>query len=311
MRLKGIGIWDLNIMLKLRTLLIILLSLLFLSQLGFTWGNSYSTTYQCLHEGITKAAVEDLPYVMATTFRPFKTFLGDTSTDDGVRTGWDPNESYFHYIDTDATPPGYTWPFASVPRNRATFLSQYGGYAAGVNPFALDSITVVLSTAYRNWNMNKTASNFTTCLVWMTRVSHYCADLHQPLHTADNYDPNGVHSRYESNMLKAYNPTIYSKLSTGMIYQSNPLEFAFSIISVAYPYYPKIAQADTTAYNIAHSYTSNAYFYSLWTSTQSFTTTLLNLAAKDVASLWYTAWINAGLTVPVELSQFEAILPKD
>ena len=253
------------------------------------------------------AAIEDLPYVMATTFRPYKIWLGDTSSDNGVRTGWNPNESYFHYIDTDKTPPGYTWPFGSVPRNLTTYTTQFGGYSAGVNPYALSSITVVLSTAYRNWNQNKTASNFTTCLVWMTRVSHYCADLHQPLHTTNNYDPNGVHSHYETDMLKKYNPVIYSTMSSGMIYQSNPLEFGFSIISVAWPYYPQIVAADTVARNLDPSY-GNTYYNSLWNNTRSFTTTLLNLAAKDVASLWYTAWINAGLTVPVELSEFYSTL---
>ena len=30
--------------------------------------------------------------------------------------------------------------------------------------------------------------------------------------------------------------------------------------------------------------------------TQSFTTTLLNKEVIDVASIWYTAWVNAGLT---------------
>ncbi|MDI6784946.1 MAG: hypothetical protein QME64_12750 [bacterium] len=287
-------------MLKLGKTLIILLGLVLLPQFGLTWGN-YG------HTRITSSAVEDLPLVMATTFRPVSTWLANTSTDNGVRTGWDPNETYFHYIDTDKTPPGYTWPFTSVPRNLATYLSQYGGYAEGVNPYALSSITVVLSTAYRNWNNNKTASNFTTCLYWMTRVSHYCADLHQPLHTADNYDPNGVHSRYESELLDRKTPTVSSTLNSGAIFRSNPLEFGFSIISIAWPYYPQIAAADTVARNLDPSY-GNTYYNSLWTSTQSYTTTLLNLAAKDVASLWYTAWINAGLTVPVELSEFYSTL---
>lgn len=289
-------------MFKIRTLLIILLSLILLSQLGFTWGNSST------HQDITKAAIEDLPYKMATTFRPYKTWLADTSTDNGVRTGWDPHENdYFHYIDVDQKPPGNKWPFTTVPRNLYSYLTSYGDYTSGVNPYALSSITIVLSTAYRNWNQNKTASNFTTCLIWMARISHYCADLHQPLHLTINFNPNGVHSRYETSMLKKYDPVIYSALSTGMIYQSNPLEFGFSIISVAYPYYPLIAQADTTAKNFDPSY-GTTYYNSLWSSTQSFTTTLLNLAAKDVASLWYTAWINAGLTVPVELSEFYSTL---
>jgi hypothetical protein len=286
---------------NLKKFLFILLGLILLSQLGFTWGN-HST-----HQNITKAAIEDLPSVMATTFRPYKTWLADTSSDDGVRTGWDPNESRFHGISIDKNPPGYTWPFTGVPRNLTTYLSQYRGYGAGVNPYALSSITIVLSTAYRNWNQNKTASNFTTCLYWMTRVSHYCADLHQPLHTSNNRNPNGVHSRYENEMLRRYDPVIYSELSTGMIYQSNPLELAFSIISAVYPYYPKITQADTPALTYDPA-TGNTYYYSLWTSTQSFTTTLLNLAAKDVASLWYTAWINAGLTVLVELPEFNSTL---
>lgn len=288
-------------------LFLILAGLLLYPQLVFSWGD-YG------HTRITRSAIEDLPLVMATTFRPVSTWLANTSTDNGVRTGWDPHESDFHYIDTDKNPPGYTWPFNSVPRSLATYLSQYGGYGAGVNPYALSSITVVLSTAYRNWNQNKTASNFTTCLIWMTRVSHYCADLHQPLHTTDDYNPGydpglngGLHHRYETTMLDDYTPSVASSLNSGAIYQSNPLEFGFSIISVSYPYYPKIAKADTTAHSLDSTY-GTTYYYSLWTSTQSFTTTLLNLAAKDVASLWYTAWVNGGLPVPVELSEFYTTL---
>ena len=257
------------------------------------------------HTRITGSAIENLPLEMSTVFRPYKQWLSDTSTDAGVRTGWAPNESYFHYIDVDYLPANQ-WPFNTVPRVFSVYTAQYG-IAEGICTFEVDTLTLVLSTAYRNWMNNKTGSNFTTVLYWMTRISHYTADLDQPLHVTYNYDSINVHSRYETTMLGKYTPTISSTLSSGTIYQSVPLEFAFGIVSASYPYIAQIYTADSIARKLDSSY-GNTYYASLWGNTSSFTIKLLNKAAVDVASIWYTAWTNAkSIPVPVELSEFAVV----
>ncbi len=248
------------------------------------------------HSRITAAAVEDLPLSMATVFRPVKQWLADTSTDAGVRTGWAPFETYFHYIDADIDT-ACPWPFTKLPRTLTEYTAKYG-IQEGINPYEVDKLTVVLSTAYRDWYQNPTGSNFTTAMYWMCRVAHYVEDLHQPLHTTKNFNPNGVHSLYESSMLNTFRPEIASKSGSGAIYQPNPLEFAFSIISVSYPYCTVIVAADTAAH-AADPKDGNKYYTLFWESTQSFTTTLLNMAGVSVASIWYTAWVNAGIEKPI------------
>jgi hypothetical protein len=263
------------------------------------------------HARITSSAIEDLPLEMATVFRPYKQWISDSSTDAGVRTGWAANESYFHYIDADYLPANQ-WPFNTVPRIFSVYTAQYG-VSQGICCYEVDTLTLVLSTAYRNWMNNKTGSNFTTAMIWMFRISHYTADLDQPLHVTYNYDSMGSHSRYETTMLTRFTPTISSTLNSGTTYYSNPLEFAFSLVSASYPYIATIYTADSIARKLDSSY-GNTYYNSLWGNTSSFTIKLLNKAAVDVASIWYTAWTNAkSMPVPVELSEFivvdEAIEP--
>lgn len=277
----------------------LIISFLLLTSLALAWGD------YC-HTRITSNAIENLPVSMATVFRPYKQWLADTSTDNGVRTGWDANESYFHYQDADANS-AIQWPFTTFPRSYTDYLAKYT-VSSGYCLFAVVSVNQKFTESLRTWKANPTSSNLTTAMYWMTRVSHYTADLSQPMHLTKNYNANGVHSRYETTMITKYTPSISSTSGSGAIYRSNQLEFCFSLLSANYPYYPLITAADTAAQKSAGSTSSNTYYSLLWASTQSFTTTLLNQSAIDVASLWYTAWVDAGLnggtTVPVELSEF-------
>ncbi len=277
---------------------------LFIIVFGLIWVSSSYGWGTYGHTSVTKSAIDNLPYNMRTTFTPYQKWLVDTSTDAGVRTGWAPYESYFHYIDADSNA-GCTWPFDCLPRDYSTYLSQYG-VSNGVNPYIVNQLTYQLETAYRDWSLSPTASRMTTIMYCMSRLSHYAADLNMPLHLTEDYNPNGVHSRYESTMLNNYHPLVISQSDSGVIYKADIMAYCFSRISARYPYYHVIAQADTTAKALDSSY-GTTYYNSLWAQTRSFTTTMLNEAALDVSSLWYTAWINAGLSaVPVELSEFTA-----
>lgn len=280
---------------KISRFLFSILGISFIPVVSFAWGT-------WAHMNITAAAVQDLPLSMYTVFASSSTFLIDSSTDNGVRTGWDPNESYFHYIDLGGANTGSCqWPFACMPQTIPDFLSQYGTDSLGFNGYIEDSIlTYCLSTALANWKASPTPSNYTTVMIWMCRVAHYMEDLSQPLHVCWDYDPNGVHSRYETNMLDTFTPTIAAP-SNLYSYQTNIIQYSYTMISTSFPYWTAITSADTYAEGSAHSTSNDLYYTLLWSSTQSFTTTLLDASVITVDSLWYTAWVNAGFdTVPVD-----------
>ena len=253
--------------------LLILLGFWLSPQYVLSWGNRYG------HPQITGAAIEDLPLRMATVFRPVKQWLMDTSSDKGVRTQWDINEFSFHYINTDSDP-NCQWPFTCLPQSYAGYVTTYKitnqtnpyySHSNGLNGYVIDSLTLVLSTAYRNWCENPTWSNFTTTLYWMTRIAHYTEDLHQPFHLTKDSSPNGIHGRYESKLLEKFKPEISTKIGSAT-YQANRLKFVFSIISTVYPYYHSIANADTIAQNADPS-RGDTYYTLLWSSTQNYTST--------------------------------------
>jgi len=279
-----------NYLKTLRFLLVLsnLIGACLFPQRSYGWGNLG-------HYNITAAAIQELPISMLTVFQSSSTWLQNNSLDSAVRSGWDPYESYFHGIHLGGTNTGTCqWPFDCMPQTIPEFLAQYGYTSIRFNGYIEDTIlTYCLSTALVNWKTSPTLSNYTTVMTWMCRIAHYMEDLSQPLHTIYGYNPE-IHSRYETNMLDRFTPPIAVTLNA-YSYQTNIIKYAFSMISTSYPYWTVITSADFYAQNSAQSTSSDLYYTLLWSSTQSFTTTLLNLDAIYVASLWYTAWVNAGL----------------
>jgi type IX secretion system substrate protein/S1/P1 nuclease len=210
-------------------------------------------------------------------------------------------EQWRHYIDIDDYPN-----FHTLPRDRDSLIAVYGYERVktnGMNPwiavFLVDSLTSQLRRG-----------ELSTASYTMADLGHYVGDAHQPLHCTKNYDGQytgnyGIHSRYESTMISTYQFFI-SIHKDSVQYVSSPRDFAFEYIYHSNFLKDSILAADNYAKAVSGWSGSgtppSSYYSALWQKCQYFTIDQFQRATVDLASLWYTAWINAGLSTDVEES---------
>jgi len=262
-----------------RILVYICLTITFLQQdKVYAWG--WET-----HRYINNFAVSFLPSEM-DYFENYRVFIREHSIDPD--TGNLPG--YYHYIDIDYYPEFFEGTF---PHDYDEAIDQYGNAVImdnGIIPWIIDkwtdSLTVLMSTD--QWEN-----------VWQitAELGHYVADSHEPLHLTLNYNGqltgnNGIHSRYETQMI---NPRLYliPLPNSSSIYWDSVIDSVFNYIGDVYPYVSEIISADDFAKDQDPNY-SSTYFNLLWDEVDSLTITVIHKAIIDLASIWHTAWINAG-----------------
>jgi len=262
-----------------RFLLLFLLAITFLQQNKvYAWG--WET-----HRYINKNAVDYLPSEM-DFFQDHRDYLREHSTDPDV----DNLPGYYHYIDIDYYPEFFEGTF---PHDWDQAVEQFG-YSViidnGTIPWVIeswtDSLTILMASG--QWET-----------VWQlaAELGHYVADSHQPLHLTLNYNGQltgnyGIHSRYETHMI---NPHL-SELplpDSSSIYWSSVIDSVFRYIDEIYPYVSEIIAADDLAVGQDPNYNST-YYNILWEELDSLTISVIHGAIVDLASIWQTAWINAG-----------------
>jgi hypothetical protein len=217
--------------------------------------------------------------------------LAAHGSDADYRKNWDPTEGPKHYIDIDEYPE-----FISTRRiiqNYDSIVAKYGSTYVidiGILPWTIIAYVDSLKKNFqlRNWNR---------AMLIAADLGHYVADAHMPLHITKNYDgqftqQNGIHSRYESNMISRYSTyIIYTGDSSIYIHDVN--NFVFNFIYTNYNYVDSLLAADIYAKNIAGGY-NDTYYLKLWERTKDFTIKLFKNSSYVLASLIYTAWVNAG-----------------
>jgi hypothetical protein len=270
----------------------------------FAWGGT-------THKYINKNAVIHLPPSMQK-FIDQQAYLETHAVDADNRKGSDATEGPKHFLDIDYYPN-----YKNLTRSLDSLIAKYGTQVVvndnGILPWAtvwaMDSLTAQLKRG-----------DWTKAYLTGADVGHYVADGHQPLHVAQNYDgqisvpsQKGLHSRYESTMMGTYlNAVQLSKDSVHYI--SNPIEFIFSYLLVSNALVDSILLGDKYAAppNGSSGGTLPADYYpKLWAKTQQLTNQELQSSTIDLASLWYTAFVNAGLiTKPASVDQFTIVQPR-
>jgi hypothetical protein len=142
----------------------------------------------------------------------------------------------------------------------------------------------------------------------MSDLGHYIGDAHQPLHATANYNGQlsgnfGIHSRYESSMLNIYQSEVIVAPES-VQYINSVLDFAFDYLYESNSYVDSVMDADdyakaTSGWNGSGTPPSS-YYAALWEKTKSYTKLQIQRGSVDLASIWYTAWVNAGLSPVVE-----------
>lgn len=242
----------------------------------FGWG------YE-IHGYINSEAARLLPAEMKN-FKSCVEYLTLHSVDPDEWKGYLTGEEYRHYIDMDfyGAPP-----FSSVAgKSLAGAIEKYGEDAVvsnGVVPWTIAEHCEMLAIFLRS------SATFDYAMLCAAALGHYVADAHQPLHTTENYDGQytgnkGVHLRYELQTADVFFDGS-SPRQDNVKYVGDPLNFAFDFIGDAHDKISVILDADTKrGHNLR----------ALWTDTADMTRERVEKASENLASLWYTAWKNAG-----------------
>jgi hypothetical protein len=267
------------------------IALLFTVGLLYAWGSNG-------HKIINRKAPMHLPSTMFA-FKADSLFYETHASDPDIRR--DNNDTSMfaegprHFLDLDDYPD-----FLHLPRNMNTLIQTYGWERVkqnGTNPWAtvwvMDSLTNQLARG-----------DLSTARYTAADLGHYVADAHNPLHVTANYngqltDNYGIHSRYESNMVNSYLPSLTIAPDSAR-YVGNVIDFVFSYINQANAYVDSILLADTYAKGVSgwngSGSAPTAYYTALWEKTGNLTKLQFQRASTDLASLWYTAWVNAQVT---------------
>ncbi|NQT64378.1 MAG: T9SS type A sorting domain-containing protein [Candidatus Marinimicrobia bacterium] len=278
-----------------KIVLILLITLLTPPNLYGRWGwNS--------HRFINDAAVNHLPESMSF-FQDHREYLSSHSVDPDT----DDDPGYYHYIDIDYYPEFFT---GTLPHQWQDMIDLYGqnimednGLVPWVIEWWLDDMTTLMEDG--NWND-----------VWQVaaELGHYVGDSHQALHLTLNYNGQltnnyGIHSRYETQMINPHLDEIVFPDSIAHYWES-PIDSIFGYIKDIYPIVDLIMETDDRAYDMDPNQ-NDAYYSLMWSDLGDITIWSLNRAAVDLASIWYTAWVNAGSPYPAGVGVQELQIPQD
>jgi hypothetical protein len=264
-------------------LILMIGALLFSPGLSRGWGGQ-------AHRWINSQAFRHLPQEMAG-FQRWTGVVVAYASEADRRKGTDGKEGPRHYIDIDKFPEFHQGNLShDLESLQAKHGHRFDVYGNGVVPWTIAGVTETLAVAMA-------AGDWSQVILRAADLGHYVGDCHQPLHCTENYDGqlsgnDGVHLRYEIHMLDR-NLDQLRPDSGRAVYIEDPLEAIFASIPGTWKYVDSILDADRQARKRDSSY-GTEYHRIMWDRTGSFTISKMAQAARFVADLWYTAWVDAG-----------------
>ena len=253
------------------------------------------------HRFINKKAVYHLPNQMMLFIQDSSFFSLHSIDADQRRITGDTSlfaEAPRHFMDIDDYPN-----FQNLPRTLDSVIALYGWERVkqnGTSPWATvwnyDSLVAQLRRG--DWaSATLTASD----------IGHYVGDAHQPLHNTKNYNGqytnnSGIHSRYETTMLSStYYLSALSITPDSVRYVADRINYVFDYVLHTNSLVDTVLHGDTYAKAVSGWNGSGtapaAYYNALWLKTRVVTLDQMQRGTLALASLWYSAWVDAGLIV--------------
>ncbi len=281
--------------------------LLFISasiSLVFAWG-------RWGHKHISRAAVFALPASMQKFYYNHIDFITEGAVVPDLRRALlnDRNEPPRHYIDVE----NFKMPVNSLPKTSeeafkkfdSTFLDR-NGYL----PWYIEDLTEKLTNAFKRRDKSE-------ILFLSAELSHYIADAHMPLHTSTNYNgqltgQKGIHSLWESALPETFGGSYNFKTPSAKYIDDIPSQ-TFQMIAQSHSLVDTLLanekevrnrftednmyKKDSTG-NLIKFYNSpvfsDEYEKQFNKAMGGMVEHQLQLSIYDVASYWYTAWVNGG-----------------
>lgn len=263
------------------------------------------------HKHINRAAVFALPPGMQTFYYNHIDYITESAVVPDLRRPLlnDKNEAPRHFIDIE----DFKTPISELPRTSKEAYAKYDSAflnKTGTLAWYIQDMTARLTEAFKKKNKSE-------ILFLSGELAHYVGDAHMPLHTSSNYNgqktnQKGVHALWESTLPQtfgdAYNfktePAKYIPDITAetwqMIAQSHslvePLLAAEKRVRDSFTpetMYKKDNDGKTVMFYNSPVF-SDEYARKFHTELNGMVESQLRLSIYDVASYWYTAWVNGG-----------------
>ena len=291
-----------NCLLQMKTtrfLLLLFIGLL-LSEVAFCWGFFG-------HRKINRQAVFLLPPEMISLFKNNIDFLEEHSTDPDKRRYAVTEEGPRHYIDIDHYG---EYPFPLLPRNWCDAIDSFTEdtlMAHGIAPWHIEVMLRRLTASFFQKDLSGILKN-------SAEIGHYISDIHVPLHTSSNHNgqltnQKGIHGFWESRVPELLCDDSFDLYIGKAAYIENTDEFIWSVVlesAKAVDSVLCVESALTMEWSDKSKYafeSRNEHLVKQYSSdfTKQYNTRLhgmverrMRQAVWGVASLWFTAWVNAG-----------------
>lgn len=290
---------------------------------AFSWG-FYG------HKKINYCAVFLLPPDMMVLYKQQIDFLSEHATDPDKRRYAVAHEGPRHYIDIDHYG---RYPYDSLPRKWNDAVAKYSEDSLakyGIVPWWLQTMLHRLTDAFQQKDQAR-------ILKYSAEIGHYIADAHVPLHANSNHNgqysnQRGIHGFWESRIPELLADKEWDFFIGKAVYIQNPADFIWKRVwesaaasdsvlkfekelSFQFPGDQKFSFEDRNGV-IVRQY-SAAYTRAYDKKLNGMVERRMRQSIFAVASLWYTAWVNAGQPdlknlshkefTPEELSEFEEL----
>lgn len=244
--------------------------------------------------------MRDVPEPLRTFFVAHTGHLSDLSLEpDTVLKPADPDEGPRHFVELDVL---LEDPVRArdLPGDLEAARRRFGPARlakAGILPWWIADRTAALSRAMREGDAERV-------LVLAAHLSHYAADLHQPLHLTRNYDGqetgnDGIHAAFERFLIErrreSFRPAAGPAEPLRRI--DDPATWALGRAADVFPSAREVLEADTEA-TLAVKKEGADYYRELDRRAGPLARRLLAQSARATAALWISAWIDAGRPQP-------------
>lgn len=249
------------------------------------------------HQIVNGAAVDAVPAPLRAFYQQHRVYLVEHSVDPDLDKRQDRArkqrgealEGPRHFIDLDRYGP---LPFSALPEEYAAAVEKYGKSTVDQNgtvPWRIEEMYRALVTSFRLKDPDAILHDS----AWL---GHYVGDAHVPFHTTENYDgqltgQSKVHAYFEATLLTLIDPSEIHPAPAVRVRQA-PHRLAFTWLRESYRDVQPLLEDDA-----AHGGKQGPESRDLAgfaRAAKPIAVERLTTAASRLASLWYSAWVEAG-----------------
>jgi hypothetical protein len=259
------------------------------------------------HQRINYLAVFLLPPEMMVLYKPNIQFITDHAVDPDKRRYAVAAEAPKHYIDIDHYG-HYPWP--QLPEKYEDAIKRFSKDSVvsnGIVPWWVQAMQQRLTNAFKE-------KNVAAILKLSAEIGHYVADAHVPLHASSNHDgqltnQKGIHGFWESRVPELLAEKEFDFMIGKATYIADVSKYIWQRVRESGAASDTVLQDEarlTKLFPAARKYSfeerngkvirqySSAFTIAYNQMLNGMVERRMRMAIFSVASLWYTAWVNAG-----------------